>query len=543
MKKEMLGVMLDVSRNGVMKLDELKKFVGFLAAFGYNSVLLYMEDTYEIEDEPYFGYLRGGYTIAELKELDAYCVEIGIELIPCIQTLAHLERIFRWKRFQKIRDVDNILLISEEETYELIDKMFASVSQAFTSRKINIGMDEAHMVGLGKYLDKYGYRDRFSLFNEHLKRVLAIAEKYAFKPMMWSDMFFRLVNGDYYYAPTKDRFAQMTQEVADAVPTGVDLVYWDYYNYETKFVTNMLKQHMLFKNKTIFAGGAWTWKGFVPDNKFSLRMTLPAIAECKKSCVNNMFVTLWADDGKECSFYAVLPSLFRIAKEYYVNLDETVDEKQMAREFECLTGANYEDMLSLDDADYVDDAIEHQPVSKYMLYNDVFLGIYDSTVQGGEANYYRILAQKYAAMTKRNGEWNYLFSLQEKLCLILADKFCLGVKLRKAYQNGDFESLRKCLAVLKALPDKVQAFYKAVKEMWNKENKSFGFEVQQHRLGGLALRLNECAERLAAYLDGKIDKIEELEIELLDAAGGGKLHARQPMHTPGWSQLISPSKI
>ena len=94
MKK--FGVMLDMSRNAVMKPSEVKNFAKVIKSFGYNMIQLYMEDTYEVENEPYFGYFRGRYTVEELKDMVTHCDEIGVELIPCIQTLAHLNQIFRW---------------------------------------------------------------------------------------------------------------------------------------------------------------------------------------------------------------------------------------------------------------------------------------------------------------------------------------------------------------------------------------------------------------------------------------------------------------
>lgn len=36
---------------------------------GYNFVMLYTEDTYCLNDELFFGYMRGGYTLAELQDL------------------------------------------------------------------------------------------------------------------------------------------------------------------------------------------------------------------------------------------------------------------------------------------------------------------------------------------------------------------------------------------------------------------------------------------------------------------------------------------
>ena len=250
----MLGVMMDMSRNGVMKLGELKKFASILAKFGYNCIQLYTEDTYEVEGEPYFGYMRGRYTKAELREFDAYCASLNIELMPCIQTLAHTGSLFRWGKYRDIHDINDIMLIGEEKTYAFLDKLFATAAETFTSRRINIGMDEAHMVGLGKYLDKHGYRDRFSLLNEHLQKVIARANKYGFHPMMWSDMYFRLANNGQYYGEKYDGDVVMPQEVIDSVPKDVDLIYWDYYSYNDTCVPRMLDKHALFKNKTVFAG-------------------------------------------------------------------------------------------------------------------------------------------------------------------------------------------------------------------------------------------------------------------------------------------------
>ena len=47
MKK--FGVMLDCSRNAVMKVEEVKKFAAILKKFGYNMMMLYTEDTYEVD--------------------------------------------------------------------------------------------------------------------------------------------------------------------------------------------------------------------------------------------------------------------------------------------------------------------------------------------------------------------------------------------------------------------------------------------------------------------------------------------------------------
>ena len=158
MENVRFGAFIDCSRNAVKTVDTVKNFAAAIKKAGYNALYLYLEDVYEIETEPYFGHLRGRYSVAELKELDDYCCSIGIELIPAIQTLAHLGRLFTWEEYENIHDIDYVMLVGVEKTYELIDKMFAAMKKCFRSRSINIGMDEAYLMGRGRYMDINGIR-------------------------------------------------------------------------------------------------------------------------------------------------------------------------------------------------------------------------------------------------------------------------------------------------------------------------------------------------------------------------------------------------
>ena len=64
---------------------------------GYQEVYLYTEDTYDLPGYPFFGYMRGKYTPEEIRVLDEKASFLGLELIPCIQTLGHLERFLHWE--------------------------------------------------------------------------------------------------------------------------------------------------------------------------------------------------------------------------------------------------------------------------------------------------------------------------------------------------------------------------------------------------------------------------------------------------------------
>ncbi len=505
------GIMLECSRNAVPNIKFLKGYIDDIAKMGYNCLQLYTEETYELDDEPMFGYLRGRFTKDELKEINAYGKEKGVEIMPCIQTLAHLNCAVRWYPYCAHTDCNDILLIDDDRTYALIEKMISTMRECFDTEYIHIGMDEAHMVGLGKYLDKHGYKDRFEILTHHLRKVIEIVKKYNFKPMMWSDMFFRLANDGQYYSRKPFNFPE---SLFDAVPSEVALCYWDYYSKDKELYDNMFREHKRFNNEIWFAGGCWSWGGFTPSNYTSMEAHSYAIPSCKEFGVKNVLITSWGDNGHETSKLATHASLFHVICLAKGITDVTV----MDEEFKKLFGISMQDALKLD---YANEIQRHNSLfdfvgadannpSKYMLYNDPLMGIYDSTVNRTAQNDYKRYAKELLNYVN-NEKFGYAFDTQQKLCDVLSIKYALGVKTRKAYLAGDKDALKKIVNKYKLLNKKLIAFIDAFKKQWFIENKPFGFEVQDARLGGLLQRLKTCSERIVAYINGEIDSIPELE--------------------------------
>ena len=82
-----------------------------------------MEDVFEIKELPKFGYLRGKYSKEELKELVDFSNQLGITLIPCVQTLGHMGQFLRWPSSAKFKDTSDVLKVGSEDTYRLITLM------------------------------------------------------------------------------------------------------------------------------------------------------------------------------------------------------------------------------------------------------------------------------------------------------------------------------------------------------------------------------------------------------------------------------------
>ncbi|MCM3747003.1 beta-N-acetylhexosaminidase [Paenibacillus pasadenensis] len=512
----MNGMMIDASRNGVMRVDGIKRMLRLMAVMGLNMMMLYTEDTYEIKSRPYFGYMRGRYTFDELKECDDYAAKLGIEIIPCIQTLAHLSEALKWSFAEPMKDSGDILLVGSEETYAFIDEMIDAASAPFRSRRIHIGMDEAMSLGLGHYLAHNGYRRRIDIMNEHLARVKEIVAAKGLKPMLWSDMYFRLASkfGGYY-----DPDAVVPEDIIRDMPKDAQLVYWDYYHSSTEEYENFISKHKEFGCDVIFAGGIWTWGGTVVNYKISFGNTNPALTACKRQGIKEVFATLWGDNGTETNVFSALLGLQLYAEHGY---SHELDMEKLHRRFQFCTGGNAEAFLSLTEMDVTplnEEEWRKLPPnpSKYLLWQDPLIGLFDRHAEGKElSGYYETMAAKLAGHRDNSGEWAFVFDMPQKLAAVLAVKADIGIRLKDSYDRNDLEALRQLAGnVLPDLTARVEELRAAHCKQWFGTYKAFGWEVIDLRYGGLLARIDTARRRIEDYVQGHTDNVEELAADRL----------------------------
>lgn len=510
---ESLAAFLDCSRNAVPTVDFLKNFVMDLAALGYNQLYLYTEDTFEIKDYPYFGHWRGRYSAQEIKELDAFARKYGIELIPAVQTLAHFNTVFHWKAFDDIHDMSDILLCDDEKTYEFLDKMLASLRSMYTTDKINIGMDEAHMLGLGKYLEKNGFHDKMDIFLKHISRVMQLVEKYGFNPIMWSDMFFKISCGKCNY--DKLEVVDFDKDILNLIPQNMSLAYWNYSPYPEEYYDAMFKAHTNMGREIIFTGGFRKWVGFCPNLQFSFDASRTALNTAIKYGIKKTIVTGWGDNGAEGSAYLMLPGLALYSEMCYKNdmSDEAID-----RRLKTLFGYGLDDFRILEKPNRLpgneaDKKVLSANPNKILLWNDPILGQYDRHISNGTNEVFAEILEEIKPLTMKNTRFGYVFETIYYLCDVLSVKAELGVKLYNAYQKGDKGELSNLKDDVTVLIEKLDKFHSVFRKNWLKENKIFGFDVQDIRFGTLRSRLTYTVEILESYLKGEADCIPELNEE------------------------------
>lgn len=547
---EDLGFMVDLSRNAVLTVDSLKLLTNYLAVMGYNTLFLYIEDTYEIDDYPYFGYQRGAYSSQELKEIDDYAYSLGIEVIPCMQTLGHLRNAFIWPYANEIKDTDDVLLVGEEKTYDFIRSMLRTLSNSVRSRRIHIGMDETFGLGRGNYQTRNGAEAPHEIFGKHIERVLEIAKEFDYDPMVWSDMYFRFISSTNNYY---DLNTEITEDIKKVVPNEVSLVYWDYYNTNEEIYEKMLERHKLLGgNKTWFAGGIWNWNGIKVNHGKMFATSQPALEACRKAGIKHILTTAWGDNGSETSVFEAL-----LGAQYFGEAtwqEQLPTRSETIRRFNLTVGGDgkaYYNMRLFDEVPGVpkDNLVCYNP-SKYILYSDVLTGLFDVHINPYAeelSEHYGNLADYFDLKAAETTDQHRLFYLQSaQLADVLQRKVVLTSTLRASYLAGDKSTLRQLVEfdlpeLIGAVTD-LQAFTMSI---WYLHNKPQGSEVIDSRMGVLIARLKTTLDRVDGYLNGIYEFLPELESKRLAFDGRSLAEVEVSPHTRvnDWKRIISASPI
>ena len=501
------GAMVDMSRNAVMNVPTVKAMLRRMALMGMNMYMLYTEDTYEIEGRPYFGYMRGRYTKEEIRELDAYAAMLGIELIPCIQMLGHLATHLHWNSAFPYRDTANAMLVGAQPTYDLIEDMLKTISECFTSRRLHIGLDETRDLGTGRSLALNGYVDREELILSHLSRVTEMARRYGFRPMMWSDMFFRQAGKGIAGYTDYDLRVRFEQPLTDKLPPDVQQVFWDYYHDTEEFYAENIDKHRTYLGgEPIFAGGVWFWSGHCPLFERSRRFSIPALEACRNKGISEVLATVW-HSGSEGSLILSLAGLA-----WYADFDYRgcYDEAGVKETFRLACGVPYDDLALCELPEHPNGGLVS--LTRALLYNDPLIGLADKHIASIETHgYYQNATRALSRVQKDKGIFAPAFDTILRLSSLLEEKADFGLRLKAAYDQRDKAALAAMVAECRRVIRKVRKLRKSHRTSWMAYNKPFGWEVHDIRYGGLIARFETVAARVGAFLAGELAHIEELE--------------------------------
>ncbi len=190
------GVMLDVSRDKVPTMDTLYALIDRLAAWKINQLQLYMEHTFAYQRHPQVWAQASPFSGQQILELDVYCRQRHIALVPNQNSLGHMERWLRFGRYLPLAECPEgftspwgefrppgTLNPRDPRSLELIAGLYEELLPHFTSGLLNVGADEPFELGLCRETPDVG-----RLYLEYLLKLRELARQHGRQMMFWGDI-------------------------------------------------------------------------------------------------------------------------------------------------------------------------------------------------------------------------------------------------------------------------------------------------------------------------------------------------------------------
>jgi len=217
------GFMLDVSRDRVPTMATLFHLVDLLAEWKVNQLQLYTEHTFAYRQHRDVWEHASPLTATEIRELDKYCRERFIELVPNQNCFGHLERWLKHDRYRPLAEAPDgfdspwghrpapfSLCPTDPKSETLIAELLGELLPNFSSRQVNIGCDETYDVGQGRSRAACERRGRGRVYLDFLQRIIAIAQRDGHTVQFWGDIL------------------QHHPELLPEIPPGVTALEWGY---------------------------------------------------------------------------------------------------------------------------------------------------------------------------------------------------------------------------------------------------------------------------------------------------------------------------
>lgn len=183
------GIMLDVSRGKVPTRATLENLVDLCSRLRLNVLMLYIEHTFDFRRHPEIGKNSSALDAASLLELDAYAADRGVELVPCLQSLGHMERLLSIERYAHLAESDRRWSVSPShpETYTLLSELYDEFLPLFASSRFNANCDEPFDLGRGQSASRRPRKTPGALFTDHVAKLERLAARHGKQLMIWAD--------------------------------------------------------------------------------------------------------------------------------------------------------------------------------------------------------------------------------------------------------------------------------------------------------------------------------------------------------------------
>ena len=167
--------------------EKMRELLHFWKECGYDGVVLEYDDRIPWKAWP--GTWRGGYTLEEQQDLVRTCADLGLEVIPLIQVIGHLEWLLKheeWRDWRENGSGNEICPLHPEALPRLKQWIDEVVELHPGIRFLHLGADETWNLGTCGKCRKH---DPMKLYQEHVSELCRHALEKGCRPLIWADMF------------------------------------------------------------------------------------------------------------------------------------------------------------------------------------------------------------------------------------------------------------------------------------------------------------------------------------------------------------------
>ena len=227
------GYLYDVSRDRVPSMDTLRQIVDDCADLKINQLQLYTEHTFAYHGHEEVWGDASPITAQDIVELDRYCAERNVELVPNQNTLGHLHKWLKhasyahlaenhpYRRIQLSEgvmdggapfwgDVPYSICPTDEAAVGFVLGLLDELMPNFASTTVNVCLDEPFDLTLGRTAAASGARPA-EVYLQHVRRIHDHLAERGRAMQMWGD------------------YAAVDREVLDGLPRDIVVIDWGYW--------------------------------------------------------------------------------------------------------------------------------------------------------------------------------------------------------------------------------------------------------------------------------------------------------------------------
>jgi hypothetical protein len=196
------GVMLDISRGRVPKLETLLDLAEKLSDLKINELQLYTEHTFAYTQYKSVWQSWGALTAKEIQILDARCRELGIDLVPNQNSFGHLRYFLADPRLKKLAEVSapyegadgeyvrrpTTLAPNHPGTLPFLRGLYDELLPNFSSEFFNVGCDETWDLGRGQSKILCAAKGKGRVYLDFLKKIKREVSAQNKQMMFWGDI-------------------------------------------------------------------------------------------------------------------------------------------------------------------------------------------------------------------------------------------------------------------------------------------------------------------------------------------------------------------